>query len=348
MTRSKRANKGEVDSEISIGHGSGGAMTRDLIKDLFQSSFDNDILDRLSDSAVLNINSNSLAFTTDSYVVDPVFFPGGNIGKLAICGTVNDLAVSGSVPAYITAGFIIEEGFSISQLKEIIQSMASEAREAGVKIVAGDTKVVNRGKCDKIFINTSGIGVLKKSDISISTAGRISPGDKILINGPIGDHAIAILKARGDLGIELEIESDCASLNDLISRAMVYRDDIKFMRDATRGGLATVLVELAEMTGSAIEVSEPDIPVRESVKNVCEILGFDPLYLANEGKVVMVVSQQNCDLILKSLRSHKLGKESNIIGEIVSINKGEVVLKTMIGGRRQINMLASDQLPRIC
>jgi len=323
-------------------------MTRDLIKDLFQSSFDNDILDRLSDSAVLNINSNSLAFTTDSYVVDPVFFPGGNIGKLAICGTVNDLAVSGSVPAYITAGFIIEEGFSISQLKEIIQSMASEAREAGVKIVAGDTKVVNRGKCDKIFINTSGIGVLKKSDISISTAGRISPGDKILINGPIGDHAIAILKARGDLGIELEIESDCASLNDLISRAMIYRDDIKFMRDATRGGLATVLVELAEMTGSAIEVSEPDIPVRESVKNVCEILGFDPLYLANEGKVVMVVSQQNCDLILKSLRSHKLGKESNIIGEIVSINKGEVVLKTIIGGRRQINMLASDQLPRIC
>jgi len=337
-----------MDPEISIGHGSGGAMTRDLIEGLFQSSFNNDILDRLSDSAVININNSSLAFTTDSYVIDPVFFPGGNIGKLAICGTVNDLAVSGSVPAYITCGFIIEEGFSISQLKEIIQSMANEARVAGVKIVAGDTKVVNRGKCDKIFINTSGIGLLKNRDISISTAGRISPGDKILINGPIGDHAIAILKARGDLGIELDIESDCASLNDLISQVMVYQGDIIFMRDATRGGLATVLVELAEMTGSVIEISEPDIPVRESVKSVCELLGFDPLYLANEGKVVMVVSQQKCDLILETLRSHKLGKESRVIGEIASMNKGEVILKTIIGGKRQINMLASDQLPRIC
>jgi len=332
---------------ITLNHGSGGKSSQDLIKEIFIKSF-GDPNAILSDSAILDIDSRKIAFTTDSFVIDPVFFPGGDIGKLAVCGTVNDIAVSGAIPKYLTASFILEEGLLINDLKKIVNSMAEQAAIASVKIVAGDTKVVNKGKCDKIFINTTGIGTLEKDYSYISTGEKIINGDKIIVNGPLGDHSIAVLGARNELEFKTEVQSDCACLHELIQDVLKAGKQIKFMRDVTRGGLATVLNEFAEIVDLGIELTEKEIPVKESVNGLCEILGFDPLYLANEGKVMMLVHKDDAKEIVEIMKKNLLGVESKIIGEIVSDHPKMVVGKTEIGGKRIINMLQGEQLPRIC
>ncbi len=338
----------DLPDKISIGHGSGGSMSRKLIKELFAREFNAGQDAVLGDSAVLNLKEDNLAFTTDSYVVDPLFFAGGDIGKMAVCGTVNDLAVAGAIPQYLSAGFIIEEGLSMDVLEKIVVSMAREAERAGVRIVTGDTKVVSRGSCDKLFINTAGIGCVSDKHKLIVEAAKVKVGDKIIINGGIGDHAMAILKARSDIEFESPVISDCCSLNSMIKAVLDSSEGVNFMRDATRGGLATVLVELAEMRGVFIEVDEETIPVNESVAGICDVLGYDPLYLANEGKVVFVADALAADSILKVLQTFEEGKDAAIIGEITPNNRSGVKLNTLIGGSRIIDMLASDQLPRIC
>ena len=332
---------------ITLNHGSGGRASQDLIKNIFIKPFgDNNKV--LSDSAILNIPEEKVAFTTDSFVIDPIFFPGGDIGKLAVCGTINDLSVSGAVPKFITASFIIEEGFPVNDLKKIVISMVKQAKVANVKIVAGDTKVVHKGKCDKIFINTTGIGVFEKDYSFISTGEKVEVNDKIIINGFLGDHSIAVLGARNEMDFKVDVLSDCACLNELIQNLIKADLRIKFMRDVTRGGLATVLNELTEIINFGIELDEKNIPIRESVNGLCEILGFDPLYLANEGKVLMVVHSEDADNAIKILNKNPLGVESKIIGEIVSDHPKMLVGKTTIGGKRIINMLQGEQLPRIC
>ncbi|MCD4663988.1 MAG: hydrogenase expression/formation protein HypE [Bacteroidales bacterium] len=337
-----------MNNNILLGHGSGGRLSHELIEDLFVKYFSNDILNEQTDAAVLSINSDRLSFTTDSFVVDPIFFPGGDIGKLAIAGTVNDLAVSGAKPLYLSAGFIIEEGFSLKDLEVIVKSMANEARKAGVKIVTGDTKVVNRGKCDKVFINTTGVGEILQEHIRIGTGKNIQKGDKIIINGTIADHGMCIMAAREDISFSTDIKSDCACLNHLIKDALNVSDQMRFMRDATRGGLATVLCELAENNNFGIKINESELPVNENVRGICELLGFDPLYVANEGKVLMVVGREDAEKVLEILRKNELGKEAVIIGEIVNEHHRKAWLTTGIGGRRIIDMLAGEQLPRIC
>ncbi len=332
-----------VTNKISIGHGSGGKLTHNLIKNLFLEKFRNPILESLTDSAILNINGTRLAFTTDSHVIKPIFFPGGNIGKLAVNGTVNDLAVMGAKPLYISCSYVIEEGFDYQSLERITQSISQSAQDAEVCVVTGDTKVVEKGKGDKIFINTSGIGLCNYSlpkDIEI--------GDKVLINGSIGDHEIAILSAREELGLNLKIESDCAPLADLISQVLKSSEKIKFMRDPTRGGLATTLNEIVEEKDFGILLEERDILIREEVKGICSLLGFDPLYLANEGKVVIVVAREDADQVIETMHSHLLGRDARIIGEVVDSPKGMVCLKTQVGGRRIVDMLVGTQVPRIC
>jgi hydrogenase expression/formation protein HypE len=333
---------------ILLNHGAGGKITHELIRNLFVKYFHNEILEEQTDSAILNIDSKLFAYTTDSYVVDPIIFPGGNIGKLAICGTVNDISVSGAKPLYLSCGFIIEEGLLISDLEIIVKSMAAEAKKAGVKIVTGDTKVVDKGKCDKIFINTSGIGMLPEKNKNISFGKDIKAGDKVIINGNIGDHGTAILCARNSIEYTNSVLSDCAPLNELISKVLSVSDNVKFMRDATRGGLATVICELAEKHNFGIELTEDLLPVQESVRGLCEIFGFDPLYMANEGKVVMIVGKDDAEKVLETLKMDINGKDAAIIGEITESNKGMVVMKTGIGGKRIIDMLAGEQLPRIC
>jgi hydrogenase expression/formation protein HypE len=302
----------------------------------------------LSDSAVLKESGYTIAFTTDSYVVDPLFFPGGNIGKLSVCGTVNDLAVSGAIPKYMSASFIIEEGFRTIDLVKITESMAEEAAKAGVRIVTGDTKVVGKGKCDKLFITTSGIGILKPELMHISTGISIKPGDKLIINGNLGNHAIAVLGARKQLSFRTTVSSDCASLNHLINKVLQNCSNILFMRDLTRGGLATVLNELSGIIKAGIIINEASIPVDEEVKGLCEMLGFDPLYLANEGKVLIVVGAGEEKTVLEILRSDPLGTGSEIIGEIINDKNELVVLNTSVGGRRIVDMPTGQQLPRIC
>lgn len=337
-----------MGKNILLGHGSGGKLSHDLISDLFVKYFSNDILAEQTDAAVLNVDSEKLAFTTDSFVVDPIFFPGGNIGKLAIAGTVNDVAVSGATPLYLSTSFIIEEGFALNDLEEIVKTMAEEARKAGVKIVTGDTKVVNRGKCDKIFINTTGIGELHDRFSHIGSGDFIQAGDKIIINGSIGDHGMSVMAAREDMKFKTDIQSDCACLNHMIKAVLNITDKMHFMRDATRGGLATVLCELAQNKNFGIEINEENLPVKENVRGMCELLGFDPLYVANEGKVVMVVAAEDSDRVLAELKNDKFGLEASIIGEIVDDHKGKAWITTGIGGRRIIDMLAGEQLPRIC
>lgn len=319
----------------------------DLISDVFIRHFANEILSEQTDSAILSVGSSEIAFTTDSFVIHPLFFPGGNIGKLAVCGTVNDLAVSGSEPLYISVSFIIEEGFPISELEIIVEALAAEAKKAGVLIVTGDTKVVNKGKCDKLFINTAGIGRMRKEDRLISKAEDIQPGDVIIINGTIGDHGMAVMNARESFNFKTTVESDCASLNHMI-RQMLDKSAVKFMRDPTRGGVATVLNELVEKIQLGIEIDETSLPINKGVQAMCELLGFDPLHIANEGKVVIVASENEAESILKSLQNHELGKRSTIIGRIVSDHPGRVVLKNETGGRRIIDSLSGDLLPRIC
>jgi hydrogenase expression/formation protein HypE len=331
---------------VSLNHGSGGKLTHELIEKIFVKRFA--MSEPLTDSFILKESGLALAFTTDSYVVDPLFFPGGNIGKLAICGTVNDLAVSGAIPGYISASFIIEEGFPMNDLVLIAESMAEEAAKAGVKIVTGDTKVVDKGKCDKLFITTSGTGILRPDLDYISTGKRIKPGDKLIINGPLGNHAIAVLGARNKLTFRTTVTSDCASLNHLIHKVMKNCTEVLFMRDVTRGGLATVLNELARMIRSGIIVNEALIPIDDQVKGLCEMLGFDPLYLANEGKVLMVVGAGEENRVIEILRSDPLGRYSEVIGEIIPDKKELVVLDTSVGGKRILDMPAGMQLPRIC
>ena len=331
---------------VTLNHGSGGKPSHELIREVFVKRFG--IPDPLTDSAILHDKGLMFAFTTDSYVVDPLFFPGGNIGKLAVCGTVNDLAVSGADPEYIAASFIIEEGFPIGDLEVIADSMADEAFKAGVRIVTGDTKVVEKGKCDKLFITTSGTGFLRSDLEHISTGKRIRPGDKLIINGPLGNHAIAILGARNNLGFTSPVTSDCASLNHLINSVLEKCDEIHFMRDLTRGGIAAVLNELKSIIKSGILVNEESIPVDDPVKGLCEVLGFDPLYLANEGKILIVTGDNEHEKVLEILRSHPLGKYSAVIGEIVSDHKEYVILNTAVGGKRILESPSGMLLPRIC
>jgi len=338
----------ERDQQISIHHGNGGVHMKALITELFMHFFENDFLLDQSDSAILPVIGKNIAFTTDSFVVDPLFFPGGNIGTLAICGTLNDLAVSGARPLYLSAGFIIEEGFKIKNLERIVRSMAKEAKQAGVKIVTGDTKVVNSGKCDKLFINTSGVGVIDAKHISISSGIRVKPGDKILLNGPPGEHGLAIMRARRIFNFKSNLKSDCVSLFPLIRDILKASDRISFLRDATRGGVATVVNEIAQKCKVGVEIDETCIPVNTDVRVMCEILGFDPLYIANEGKVVVVVDPADAITVINTMRKVKTGRNAAIIGEISSNHKGKVVFKTRSGGKRILDELMGDQLPRIC
>jgi hydrogenase expression/formation protein HypE len=338
----------QPDKKILLSHGSGGTQSRRLIRDLFFHAFDNDILNTESDSALCTIPSENLAFTTDSFVVDPLFFPGADIGKLAVCGTVNDLSVSGAVPKYLSAAFIIEEGLDYEILEKVVYSMAETAKQAGIRIVTGDTKVVNRGKCDRLFITTTGIGELQPGYRPISTGAAIEPGDIILINGFIADHGCAVISARNELKVEANIESDCAPLNALIQQVLDAGIRVRFMRDATRGGLATVLAEMVQGRSFGAEIIEDEILLRESVRGMCEFFGFDPLYVANEGKVVMIVHPEDAEKAVSLMRKNAYGKHARIIGKVVYDHHGIAALQTRIGGRRIIDMIAGDQLPRIC
>ena len=318
----------------------------ELIDSLFIGAFENPLLLERNDSAVFEVAAGRLAVTTDSYVIDPVFFPGGDIGSLAVHGTVNDLAMRGAKPLYLTAGFILEEGLSMGDLKRVVASMARAAREAGVQVIAGDTKVVPRGKADKIFINTSGIGVVPEGlDIAGSNA---RPGDLVLINGTIGDHGMAVLCKREGLEFENEIRSDSASLNGLVELMVEAFSGIHVLRDPTRGGVATTLNEIAEQSGVGIRLFEETLPIRGDVLGACEVLGLDPLYVANEGKVLAIVPAGNAEAVLSAMRSHPLGKSACMIGEVVSDEPGRVMLRTRIGGCRIVDMLRGEQLPRIC
>jgi len=332
------------NKKILLSHGSGGKAMSSLIKELMLDKFDNPTLNELTDSAVLKPSGEKkICFTTDSYVINPLFFPGGDIGNLAINGTVNDLAVMGAKPLYISCSFIIEEGLEINILDKITTSMEKASKKANVQIVTGDTKVVERGNADQIFINTSGVGILQKN--IVLSKKNIQIGDKILINGEIGAHGLAVMSKRENF--KTNIKSDCAPLWDLID-GMLSAGGIKFMRDPTRGGVATVLCEIAENSDFGIKINEKKLPIHDNVSSFSEILGLDPLYIANEGKVIAVVAKDKAPSILANMQKHPLGKESSIIGEIVGENKGKVVLETIIGGKRIIDRLVGDQLPRIC
>lgn len=346
----KRRNKVR-DTTITLAHGSGGKAMRDLIDDLFVNTFDNPILSQLEDQASFNLatllqQGDRLAFTTDSYVVTPLFFPGSDIGALAVNGTVNDLAVSGAKPLYLSCSVILEEGLPVETLRRVAASMKAASELAGVQIVTGDTKVVHRGAADQLFINTAGIGAIR-TGVSIS-AKNLQPGDIIILNGYLGDHGTAILIARGELALETEIESDCQPLNSLVETILDVCPQVRAMRDATRGGLATVLNEFAQSSNVGIRLYETSIPVREEVRGVCEILGLDPLYLANEGKLVTVVPRSHSETVLKVMKSHPAGKDACIVGEVIASPSGILLLQTPFGAERIVDMLVGDQLPRIC
>ena len=328
--------------KIEIGHGSGGKLTRELIENLFLKYFSFPELKSLQDASYLQTETGKIAITTDSYVVSPYFFPGGDIGSLSVSGTVNDLTVSGAVPRFISVGFILEEGLKFSDLEKIVESMAETAKKAGVKIVAGDTKVVEKGKCDGLYINTTGIGEVVKP-LSPEFA---KPGDVVIITGFVGDHGIAISLAREEFDVETGVLSDCAPLNSLLVPLFDVKG-LKWMRDPTRGGLATVLIEFSEMSGLGVKLYEEKIPVREEVQFVCEMLGYDPLYLANEGKTVIVVDRKDAETVLEKLRAHPLGENAEIIGEVTDEIR-DVHLVTSIGGERRLELLEEDPLPRIC
>ncbi|MDO9555225.1 MAG: hydrogenase expression/formation protein HypE [Atribacterota bacterium] len=334
------------EDRILLSHGSGGKLSFNLIKKLFLSNFNNPYLERLDDGAVLNIEGLKLAYTTDSYTVDPLFFKGGNIGELAVYGTVNDLAMCGATPLYLSCSFIIEEGFSLSLLEKIVLSMREASAAARVDIVTGDTKVVNKGAADKIFINTSGVGIVKEGvNISGSNA---KVGDVVMINGPIGSHGIAVLSEREGFKFETVIKSDTAPLSSLVADMLKVSKDIHVLRDPTRGGLSTTLNEIALSSKVDIEINESDIPIQEEVRAACEILGYDPLYLANEGKLVAFIPWEIAPDMLKKMKENKYGKESRIIGRVVKKSEGKVYLNTTIGGKRIVDMLTGEQLPRIC
>ncbi|WP_457622507.1 hydrogenase expression/formation protein HypE [Persephonella sp.] len=330
--------------QILLSHGGGGEETQKLIKDLFFRYFSNPVLEKMEDAAVLELNS-KLAFTTDSFTVSPIFFKGGNIGKLAVAGTVNDLAMIGSKPLYLSCSFIIEEGLPFDQLEEIVSSMAEEMKKSGVKIVTGDTKVVPRGSADKIFINTTGIGQVIYEGISAS---NIDAGDMILVSGTIGDHGACIMAQREGIEMEGELASDCATLWPIVKDLIDSKITIKAMRDPTRGGLSAVLNEWAEASDIGIEIEEDAIPVKNEVQGMCELLGLDPLTLANEGKLILSVPERDAEKALEILRSNSLGKDAQIIGRAIPDYKGRVVMKTSYGSKRILEPPAGELLPRIC
>ncbi len=335
-----------LNQTIQLDQGSGGRAMHELVRNLFVEAFRNEFLLEMNDSAVMDLPGSRIAMTTDSYVVDPIIFPGGDIGCLAVHGTVNDLAMRGAKPLYLTAGFILEEGLPIEDLRRIIASMAAAALEASVLVVAGDTKVVPRGKADKIFINTSGIGVVQPGAPIGGQYGRV--GDAVLINGSIGDHGMAILCKREGLALENEIRSDCASLGGLVDAMMAASSQIHVLRDPTRGGVATTLNEIAQQSSIGVRLFEEALPIRADVAGACELLGFDPLYVANEGKVLVFVPEAEAETVLRAMRGHPLGRDARRIGEAVSNDPGRVFLRTAIGGHRLIDMLRGEQLPRIC
>lgn len=344
---------------ILLAHGSGGRLSHDLIEDLFLPQFTASALAKLDDAAVVEpgealpekrplefADSRRLAFTTDSYVVKPLFFNGGNIGRLAVCGTVNDLAMVGATPLYLSAGFIIEEGLELDVLREVVASMTASAQEAAVEIVAGDTKVVEKGGADQLFINTAGLGLVPQG-VNIS-ASNARPGDLVIVSGAIGDHGIAVLSEREGLAFKTELGSDVAPLNHLVAAMLQASPHIHVLRDPTRGGLGTSLNEIALQSQVGIAIEEHRIPVHDGVRAACEMLGYDPLYVANEGKLVAVIGREDVDQILKAMRAHPCAEEAAIIGEVTAEPRGKVLLRTGIGGTRIVDMLAGEILPRIC
>jgi hydrogenase expression/formation protein HypE len=331
---------------ILLGHGSGGRLSHQLLSELIIPTLSGIPEEGQNDAAVFTHNGSRFAFTTDSYVVDPIFFPGGDIGSLAVNGTVNDLAMMGARPLYMSVGLILEEGFARHELAEIVASMRACADSAGIAIVTGDTKVVPRGKADRVFINTSGVGIL---DHGLEIGGnRARPGDTVIINGTIGDHGIAVMAKREGLDLESDIRSDCAPLNGLVAEILKEGDAVHVLRDPTRGGVATTLKEIATQSRVGITLRETALPFKESVKGVCAILGLDPLYAANEGKLLAMVSPDKASVVLERMRSHPLGKNSAIIGEVTEETAGRVQMETVVGGMRAVEMLAGEQLPRIC
>lgn len=336
------------EKHITLSHGSGGKAMHDLLEAVFLRAFDNPLLLAREDQATFMVDgSPPLALTTDSYVVKPLFFPGGDIGRLAVHGTVNDLAVSGAEPLYLSAGFILEEGLQVEVLERVVASMREAAAEAGVQIVTGDTKVVERGKADGLYINTTGLGVIRR-DVNLSAV-NARPGDVVLVSGPIGDHGMAVLIARGELELESDLESDTAPLHGLIAALLdSVPEGVRALRDATRGGVATVVVEIAQRSETCILLDERALPIRPEVRGACEILGLDPLYVANEGKLVAVVARDVADAALAALRTHPLGSDAAIVGEVRSEPQGMAFLRTISGGTRVVDMLAGEQLPRIC
>ncbi len=332
---------------IVMGHGSGGKMSHDLVARLFVPYFDNPVLRQGDDAGAIRLETGQrLAISTDSHVVKPLFFPGGDIGRLAICGTVNDVAMLGAAPAYLTAGFILEEGLEMDVLERVAASMQAAAQEAGVSIIAGDTKVVERGKADGLYINTTGIGVIPAGR-EISGA-QARPGDVVILSGPIGDHGMAVLAARGELGFEVAVESDVAPLNHLVAAMMDTTSTLHVLRDPTRGGLATTLNEIAMQSGVSITLEEDTIPVRPQVAAVCEVLGFDPLYVANEGKLVAILPAQEAERVLAVMRRTRYGEQAVRIGQVQAESPGRVLMKTRLGSTRVVDRLAGEMLPRIC
>jgi hydrogenase expression/formation protein HypE len=331
---------------ILLGHGSGGKLSAELLRDVFLPAFRSRVLARLDDQAILQVGGERLAFTTDTFVVKPLFFRGGDIGSLAVHGTVNDLAMGGAEPLFLSAAFVIEEGFPVATLARIAESMGRAAEEAGIEIVTGDTKVVEKGKGDGVFINTTGIGrVHPESNLS---AAHARPGDRVLLSGYLGDHGIAILSERQDIGFEAEIASDSAALHTLVRAMLAASTAIRCMRDPTRGGLSSAANEIAVAAKVGIELEEAAIPVREVVRGACELLGFDPLYVANEGKLIAIVAPESADAILAAMRAHPLGRDSAIVGTVTERHPGMVTMKTAFGTSRIVDLLPGDQLPRIC
>lgn len=339
------------DKTLTMAHGGGGRAMRELIEKLIVPAFDNPRLAALEDQATVSLaglaeHGDRLAFTTDSYVVAPLFFAGGDIGKLAICGTVNDLAMSGAVPLYLSCGLIIEEGLPTAELQRVLDSMSATAKAAGVQVVTGDTKVVNHGAADKLFINTAGIGVMPRG-VNIA-ATRARPGDVVIVSGSLGDHGVAILVARNELELQSTIASDCQPLHGLVQAMLAVCPDIHCLRDATRGGLATVLNEFAASSKVGIRLQERALPIQPEVRGACEMLGLDMLYMANEGKLVAVLPRSQADAVLAAMRAHPAGHDAAIVGEVLTEHAGHVVLQTAFGGERVVDMLVGEQLPRIC
>jgi hydrogenase expression/formation protein HypE len=347
IDRARRRRPRVREERITMSHGAGGKATQTLIEAVFLDAFRNPLLEPLEDAASLSVAGARLALTTDSYVVSPLFFPGGNIGDLAVNGTVNDLSVSGATPLYLTAGFILEEGFGVEDLQRVVASMQEAALAAGVSIVTGDTKVVQRGKADGCYINTAGVGVIPADAAALGVA-HAQPGDAIIVSGPIGDHGITIMLARGELDIEADLGSDTAPLNGLVADLLRAVPQVRAMRDATRGGVATILNEIARAADLGVLASEDDIPVRPQVRGACELLGIDPMYVACEGRLVAVVPRDSAEAAVRVMRAHPLGAEAAVIGAVVADQPGIVRLKTAFGGTRIVDLLVGDPLPRIC